>query len=355
MSMNFITEGAKTMKEPTLSVVMSNYNHAQFIGEALEAILSQSYKPIEIIIIDDASTDNSIEIIEQHANKHPTIRLIKNNENMGPTHNGNRLLQIACGDYVYWGASDDKVLPDFFSKSMRLLEKHPQAGLSSTLSYVIDEEGKNKGLLKSSGIISTRECYLSPEKALSVLLKYGLWTQGNTTIHQRKILMKEGGFKPELYSFCDGFIKSVIALKYGACFIPEPLACWRQMESGYHITSSRNPGIQMEIINNATRLMETTYKDLFPQAYVDTWRKKQLSLLNLNIWKASQQGALAALTRLKEADSLFDKLLFAFLKVFAKMEQAFVMLYFFVLYRYFPIQIIRRNVVSFFRRMMLRI
>lgn len=343
------------MNKPTLSVVISNYNHAQFIGEALEAILSQSYEPIEIIIIDDASTDNSVEVIEQFAKIYQTIRLIKNDSNVGPIRNGNMLLQLACGDYVYWGASDDKVLPEFFKKSMRLLEKHPQAGLCSTLSYVIDEEGTNKGLLSSSGIISTRECYLSPEKALSVLLNYGLWVQGNTTIHHRTILMNEGGFKPELFSFCDGFIKSVIALKYGACFIPEPLACWRQMETGYHMTSSRNLDTQMEIISNASRLMETTYKDLFPQAYVDSWRKKQLSLLNLNIWKASQQGALAALTRLKEPDSLFDKLLFAFLKVFAKMEQAFVMLYFFVLYRYFPIQVIRRNVVSFIRRARLRI
>lgn len=341
------------MKSPTLSVVIPNYNHARYIGEALEAVLSQSLKPTEIIIIDDASTDNSLEVIKKYIEKDLSIKLIINEKNMGANYNFNKLFEVAVGDYIYPTSADDKILPGLFEKSMNLLSQYPQAGLCSTLTVLIDERGIEKGLLPSTGIISLKECYVSPEKARSILLKYGSWI--NTTIYRRDALINEGSFRPELHSFCDGFIQMVIALKYGSCFIPGPLGCWRHLEGGYHISSSRNINTQLEIIKNATDLMETTYKDVFPIKVVSRWRKKQLFLLNLNIWKASQQGAIAALSRFKEADGLFDKLLLAFSKLFTKIEQSFVMLYFFALHRYFPIQIIRRNIVSFFRRMMLHI
>lgn len=339
----------------TLSVLMPNYNHAKYIREALDAILCQSYQPIEVIVIDDASTDNSIAVIQEYVERYPIIRLIRNEKNMGVVHNLKMLSELARGEYICLPGADDKILPGFFEKSMHMLERFPQAGLCSTLSYVIDEEGKNRGLIRSAGIVSIKETFFSSEKVSAILLKYGSWIQGNSTIFRRDAFFEAGGYISGLRSFADGFIQQVIALKYGACFVPEPLAFWRHTETGYHMSSSRNLDTQIEIINTATKLMETTYKDLFPQVYVGSWRKKQLSLLNLNIWKASQQDTLAVLTRLKEPAGLLDKLLFILLKVFAKMEQAFVMLYFFVLYRYFPIQIIRRNVVSFFRRMMLRI
>jgi glycosyltransferase involved in cell wall biosynthesis len=71
------------MGHNTLSVIMVNYNHGKFIGEALDAILSQSYRPMEIIVIDDASTDNSLEIIQQFVRRDLIIRLIRREKNMG--------------------------------------------------------------------------------------------------------------------------------------------------------------------------------------------------------------------------------------------------------------------------------
>ncbi len=59
------------MKRPTLSVVVTNYDHAKYLPEAIEAILSQSYRAYEFIISDPASTDNSVEIIEKYAEREP--------------------------------------------------------------------------------------------------------------------------------------------------------------------------------------------------------------------------------------------------------------------------------------------
>ena len=62
----------------TLSVVMCNYNHGHYIQEALQAILSQSFPPLEVIVIDDGSTDNSVQIIGGIAEKNPTVKFYRN-------------------------------------------------------------------------------------------------------------------------------------------------------------------------------------------------------------------------------------------------------------------------------------
>ena len=97
----------------TLSVVMSNYNHSHYIQEALQAILSQSFSPLEVIVIDDGSTDNSVQIIERIAKKNPTVKFYRNVENEGVWHSSNKGAKIATGEYIYFCAADDRVCPGF--------------------------------------------------------------------------------------------------------------------------------------------------------------------------------------------------------------------------------------------------
>src|SRR4051812_18986927 len=101
---------------PTLSVVHANYNHGKYISRAIEAIVSQSRPPDEYIILDDGSTDNSVEIIERYAARYPYIQVVKNERNLGLMANTPRLLGMAKSDYLYTAASDDHILPGFFEK-----------------------------------------------------------------------------------------------------------------------------------------------------------------------------------------------------------------------------------------------
>ncbi|MBM3804581.1 MAG: glycosyltransferase family 2 protein [Acidimicrobiia bacterium] len=91
----------KVIKPPTLSVIIPNYNHAAFLPRSLGAILAQSVQPLEIIVMDDASTDNSVEVIESFVRRHPHIRLHRNARNLGVVANGNRAVDLAQGDYMY--------------------------------------------------------------------------------------------------------------------------------------------------------------------------------------------------------------------------------------------------------------
>lgn len=316
----------KAWQHPTLSVTMSNYNHSSFVGKALEAIISQSYKPLEIIIIDDGSTDNSVEIIFQLANREKNITFIENKKNMGIFHNSKKLIELVKGDYVYFAAADDKILPGFFEKSVELLTKSPQAGLCSTLSRCIAEDGSDKGVLHMP-IISNKGCFIPPDKALSLLRRHGSWMQGNTTILRRHALIDSGGFIPELQSFCDGFIYMVIAAKYGVCFIPEPLAAWRQVEKSYSTTCGKDPELSLQIVHRASELMSSKYGHLFPPDFVESWERREVLNNKLGRFNDLQTAALEDLKKTIPSQCLIDHFLFGLRKVFRNIEYAFLKFY----------------------------
>ena len=182
---------------------------------------------------------------------------------------------------------------------MHLLAQYPQAGMCSTLGLYIDETGKEVGLV-GNPIISETECFITPAEALHILRQRGPWVMGSSAIFRRQALIDAGGFIPELHSFCDWFIHQVLTLRHGACFIPEPLVCWRWMETGYHATDTANLGRSLDIKQHAAMLMRSTYRDLFPEDYVgerlykagqEAWRGTRLQqeeLLQTPYWLLPQ-------------------------------------------------------------------
>lgn len=264
------------MSNPTLSVVMPNYNHARFIPEALGAILSQSYRPLEIIILDDGSTDNSVEVIERYREQAPDIvKVLRNDKNMGLLANGPRLLSMVRGDFVFFSAMDDRILPGFFERSMRLLSRHPKAGLCSTLCGIMDEQGVSQGLVKLP-IVIRREGFIEPADVLRLMRRHGNWFMGNTTIFNTRAIREIEGFRPELGPYCDGFASLVIAAQHGACFIPEPLAVWRRMESTYSGTFYADIQTGARVLECAEMLMRGKFVDIFPAAHVNVWRREMV-------------------------------------------------------------------------------
>ena len=107
---------------PLISVAMPVYNGEKFVGEAIESILNQSYSDFEFIIIDDGSTDNSLEVLKSYAEKDKRIRLIsRENRNVAATLN-----EIASLSSGYWYArmdQDDIAMPERFESQLRWLEK----------------------------------------------------------------------------------------------------------------------------------------------------------------------------------------------------------------------------------------
>lgn len=99
-------------QNPIVTIVCSCYNHENYVAESLQSVLNQTYKNIQLIVVDDCSTDKSVAVIEKFLNKYPEILFIKNNTNLGLTKSVNNAMLQSKGDYFIDLAADDVLMPN---------------------------------------------------------------------------------------------------------------------------------------------------------------------------------------------------------------------------------------------------
>lgn len=112
--------------EKLISVIMSVYNESEYIAEAIESILKQTYKKFEFIIVDDCSTDETPEIIKHYAESDNRIIFVQNETNLGLTQNLNKALNISNGAYIARMDGDDISLPERFERQIEFLNEHKE-------------------------------------------------------------------------------------------------------------------------------------------------------------------------------------------------------------------------------------
>jgi glycosyltransferase involved in cell wall biosynthesis len=127
---------------PEISIIMPVYNTEKYVGQAIESVLSQSFKDFEFIIIDDCSTDTSYQICEQYAKKDTRIRLYRNNENKGISYTRNALIDLSQGRYIAIQDSDDISSMDRLHICYGFLEKNPNYAVVSGSNIIIDATWK---------------------------------------------------------------------------------------------------------------------------------------------------------------------------------------------------------------------
>ncbi len=131
------------MTKDLISVVMSNYNTNElFLRASIESILNQTYENFEFIIVDDCSTDNSVDVIESYNDKR--IKLIKNKENMGLTKSLNIAIRAAKGEFIARMDADDISLPQRFEKQVEFLKQNPEYIACGTAIKVFGGQEKEK-------------------------------------------------------------------------------------------------------------------------------------------------------------------------------------------------------------------
>ncbi|OIR07008.1 putative glycosyltransferase EpsE [mine drainage metagenome] len=120
------------------SIVIPTYNMSKYIGESIESVLNQSYKNYEIIICDNASTDNTSDIVAKYMCD--KIKYVRNEHNLGPVANFNLGINIASGDIVKFLEADDFLHRDCLSIIKKKFESYPNASMVSTGRFYIDSE-----------------------------------------------------------------------------------------------------------------------------------------------------------------------------------------------------------------------
>lgn len=130
---------------PLVSVIMTAYNAALYIDQAIESIIKQTFKNWELIVVDDGSKDKTLKIIKNYTKQDPRIKLIINDKNIGQALARNQALKIARGKYVAVLDADDYAYPQRLAKQSAFLNKYPGLTLVGSAATLIDKNGKKIG------------------------------------------------------------------------------------------------------------------------------------------------------------------------------------------------------------------
>ncbi|MEM1172775.1 MAG: glycosyltransferase [Cyanobacteria bacterium P01_H01_bin.35] len=125
---------------PKVTISLPTYNSGEFLPQAIDSILEQTFTDFELIISDDCSTDNTPEIISSYLQKDSRIKYLQNSQNLGLFPNWNRCLESASGEYITVFAQDDVMLPKNLEQKVKILDKYQNVGLVTSSIMVVDGE-----------------------------------------------------------------------------------------------------------------------------------------------------------------------------------------------------------------------
>ena len=169
---------------PCVSVIVPNYNHARFLPQRLETVLRQSYSDMEVIVLDDASTDTSRDIIMRYADD-PRVRVAFRDVNSGnPCSQWNAGVRLATGEFVWIAESDDYADLNLLQTLVQILRQQPETGLVYCESTVVDDENQEvvvQNLIpNASAVVFRRELYNhigGADETYTMAGDYELWSR----------------------------------------------------------------------------------------------------------------------------------------------------------------------------------
>jgi glycosyltransferase involved in cell wall biosynthesis len=144
MSTPSINADGAAPPQPLVSIVVPSYNGAKFLREALDSILAQTYPNIEILLLDDASSDETPAIAEEYADR---VRYVRQPTNLGIYDNVNVGIGLARGSYIATYHADDTYLPGMVQAEVAYLEAHPDVGAVFASDIFVDADGREYGRL----------------------------------------------------------------------------------------------------------------------------------------------------------------------------------------------------------------
>jgi glycosyltransferase involved in cell wall biosynthesis len=138
------------MDSPLVTVIVTTFNYAHTVGTAIESALAQDYPNLEVVVVDNASTDTTSQLVRRYMDD-SRFRYVRNPTNIGMVPNHNKGLREAHGSYVLFLSADDLLMPHHISRSFAYLREHPDIDVLYTSSYFIDEAGTFIGVRAMTG------------------------------------------------------------------------------------------------------------------------------------------------------------------------------------------------------------
>ena len=208
------------MNVPKHSIIYPNYNEGNFLSSTLDSILAQTFTDFEVIVVDDASTDNSRDILKAYARQDSRIRPYFNEKNLGVFGALAVGMKQACGNYLSFISSGDLNYPLFLETAHRFFQLNPQAKSWACHSDVYRESIRiNQTDLNSYAALSTQ--FFSREDIVHRFRHSNLFLHGMSVVVNKATFTRYGGFSGHLGPYSDWLLFHKIALHEGLGYSPQ--------------------------------------------------------------------------------------------------------------------------------------
>ncbi len=210
---------------PKVSVIIPTYNHAQFVAQAIESALAQTLAPVEVIVVDDGSTDETAQVLAHYGER---IRVVRQ-QNGGVAAARNAGAALAVGEYLAFLDADDTWLPRKLEKQLARFQAEPNLGLVHCGMVEFNPAGvlMHEHLDGDEGWIAEKLLLFNGRSVVVGI--------GSTSLVPRAVFEEVGGFDPRLSTSADWDLACRITLRYRVGFVPELLLYYRLHGANMHI------------------------------------------------------------------------------------------------------------------------
>ena len=215
------------MKE-LISIVMTSYNYANYIAEAIESVINQTYKNWELIIIDDASTDNSIDVINNYLND-SRIKLYVNEKNLGLAESLKKGIDLASGNWIAFLESDDKFTPNSIEEKVKAISTDADL-IFTDYEAIPNANCTDKYLLDRKKYVDLNESKFV-NFAEKILYKFNIIPTFSVVMLKKSIL-KNCNLNSPIKVFVDWFLWTQLS-DYKIYYINNKLTYWRRHDKSY--------------------------------------------------------------------------------------------------------------------------
>lgn len=239
-----------------VSVVVASYNHASYLTRRMDSLVGQTYPEIEIIVIDDRSSDNSVEILRRYE-AHPKVRLLVRETNGGWVAVSNQGIDLARGEFILFGNCDDGCDCRLVERLIAALRLHPTAGLAFCRSLLVDESGRAVGddySIREPEFRSrcTTDTLLSAAEAARFLLRSCVIPNLSAVLFRSEGFVRVGQLSAEYRVCSDWELFFRFVTVYDIAYVAEPLNHFRQ-----HATTIRSSTRERVVYGEYIRLLLT--------------------------------------------------------------------------------------------------
>jgi glycosyltransferase involved in cell wall biosynthesis len=267
---NAAARGELSPPERLLTVVIPHYNQRDFLPRAVASVLHSEPCDLEIIVVDDGSTDGSEPVLAALEATSPLITVIRCKVNQGAVSALNTGLAAARGRYVNFLGADDLVLPNLYAPLLRALGDHPMAGLGCSQLAIVGSDGSQRGV-RPLMAPAFRAKFLDPQTIRQRIKRTDHWICSTTTVFRTDLLRAAGGFDAKLGVFHDIIVERLLAFEHGFVYLPGVRAIFRVAASTLSGSTLLNQNENMRQLGVARERLATSiigqlapdYPDLF--------------------------------------------------------------------------------------------